>query len=257
MPPVAVPARLADTSGSPRSRGAGVPGFQPVEPRSRESAAPPGPKHEMDLELSDFLPRIAPQLLHDGPHADATKLTFDIAELAERMARGQTSIRLAEIYRRVPEIFRDEISASDETESRFPWQKVMRMLAGARAVPAASGSGGLTAAAAAALAETFRNRRVARNPIPGFGEAADSRAMPSPEAAENGSEPESAANSPFPDDEKLTREELLRTRDAMRAQFRRARGEHERQLALFAQERQKANEERQRPDTKRPRANHK
>ena len=255
VPPVTVPARLADTAGSPRSRDAGLPAFQPVEPRLRESAAHPEPKHEMQLELSDFLPRIAPQLLHDGPHADATKLTFDIAELAERIARGQTTIRLAEIYRRVPEIFREEIPAYDEAEIRFPWQKVMRMLAGACAVPAAPVSGGLTAAGAAALAETFRNRRVARNPILGFGEATDSRATPSPEAAENGSEPGSAAaelaagaapNSPLPDDEKLTREELLRTRDAMRAQFRRVRGEHERQLALFAQERQKTNGERQR-----------
>ncbi|KAB2645398.1 MAG: hypothetical protein DVB27_10325 [Verrucomicrobia bacterium] len=109
-PPAGVPARPArpaETSGSPRARGTGMPGFQPVEP----------------------------QLLHEGPPADSTKLTCDIAELAERIARGQTGIRLTEIYRRVPEIFRDEIPPCDETEIRFPGQKMMRMLAGARAVP--------------------------------------------------------------------------------------------------------------------------
>ena len=134
-PPAGVPARPADTSGSPRSRGTGMPGFPPVEPLLPARPAQRGPKHEMHLELSDFLPRIAPQLLHEGPPADSTKLTCDIAELAERIARGQTGIRLTEIYRRVPEIFRDEIPASDETEIRFPGQKMMRMLAGARAVP--------------------------------------------------------------------------------------------------------------------------
>jgi len=112
---------------------AGVPGFQPVEPLLPASPAQRGPKHEMHLELSDFLPRIAPQLLHEGPPADSTKLTCDITELAERIARGQTGIRLTEIYRRVPEIFRDEIPPCDETEIRFPGQKMMRMLARARA----------------------------------------------------------------------------------------------------------------------------
>ena len=56
-PPAGVPARPADTSGSPRSRGTGIPGFQPVEPLL---PAQRGPKHEMHRELSDFLPRIAP-----------------------------------------------------------------------------------------------------------------------------------------------------------------------------------------------------
>ena len=215
-----------------------------------------GPKHEMHLELSDFLPRIAPQLLHEGPHADSTKLTFEIAELAERIAGGQTGIRLTEIYRRVPEIFRDEIPPSDETEIRFPWQKMMRMLAGARAVPDASVSSGLTAAAAEALAETFRNRRAARSGFPGTGSATSPEAPEDePESASASSEPSAdranpgagtGANSPLPDNDMLTHEELLRTRDVLRAQFQRARGEHERQLALFAKERQQVNEERQR-----------
>jgi chromosome segregation ATPase len=245
--PEVVPARLLDPAETAHSRGPGVLGFQPVEPLPRGTATPRGPKHELHLELGDFLPRIAPTLLHDGPHADSTKLTFDVADLAERIARGQTGMRLTEIYRRVPEIFREELPESDETEIRFPWQKVLRMLANARTVPAAADSTGLTAAAADALAETFRNRRTGRNPIPESG----ATTSPDEHEGESGADSEDSgtgatSNSPLPDDAKLTREELLRTRDAMRAQFRRAKTEHDRKMALFAQEREQANEERQR-----------
>jgi len=243
-----------------------VASFLPAEPQPR----PVETKHDIELELGDFLPRIQPQLLHAGPHQAGTRLSFEIGELADRIARGQTSIRLAEIYRRAPEVFREEVLASDETEIRFPWQKVMRMLAGARALPSSAvPPGGLSPEAAAALAEKLRNRRAARNIIPGLSEltgapqplgAAPQRA---PEeaaarapvaAAETGERPpvlspadsDGMLNSPLLDDEKLTREELLRARDAMRAQLRRAKGEHERQVKIFAQERQQAVEERQR-----------
>lgn len=257
--PVApVPARLTDTEKDARPR-TEVP---PPTMASPGSPARSGPKHEIHLELGDFLPRITTGLLHDGPHADSTKLTFDIAELAERIARGQTSIRLAEIYRRAPEIFREEVPASDETEIRFPWQKVLRLLAAARAVPATSTNTGLTAEAADALAETLRSRRDARGSFPGADKLAGRRASVSPGAPDHaGTSDADAAEfdnhwaaspagtppaSALPDEDNLTREELLRTRDAMRAQFRRAKNEHERQVALFAQERQKANEEKQR-----------
>ncbi|MCE9610019.1 MAG: hypothetical protein K8R23_07395 [Chthoniobacter sp.] len=240
--------------------------FLPAEPLPRTVET----KHDIELELGDFLPRILPQLLHAGPHQAGTKLAFDIGELADRIARGQTSIRLSEIYRRAPEVFREEVLASDETEIRFPWQKVMRMLAGARAVPSSSAlPGGLTPEAAAALAEKLRNRRAARNIVPGLGEitgtpepaedvppqapegAAASMPAVAAQAAElppviSAADSDAALHSPLLDDEKLTREELLRARDAMRAQLRRAKGEHERQVKIFAQERQRAVEERQR-----------
>ena len=252
LSPAAVPPRLAEAPGNARPRAAGV---LPTEPPPRGSAPRNEPKHELQLELSDFLPRIAPALLHAGPHEGSAKLTFDIAELAERIARGQTSIRLAEIYRRAPEVFREEIYASDETEVRFPWQKVLRMLASARAVPTTVADDGLTPAAADVLAETLRSRRAARNLIPGSNEPARKAAIgesgtgsQDEDAPPCGANPdgEAAPNSPLIDDETLTHEELIRARDAMRAQLRRARGEQERQLTVFAQERQKTTEERQR-----------
>ena len=139
-------------------------------PPAAPPAAPEG-KHEILLELGDFLPRIPKQLLHDGPHDLTARLVFDIADLADRIARGQTTILLTEIHRRAPEIFREEILASNDTEVRFPWQKVMRMLADARtATPTAPLPGGLTPDAAESLAEKLRNRRAVRNIIPGMAE---------------------------------------------------------------------------------------
>ena len=50
-------------------------------PETPAPAAPaPDEKHEILLDLGDFLPRIPKQKLHDGPHDTASKLKFDIAE---------------------------------------------------------------------------------------------------------------------------------------------------------------------------------
>ena len=234
-------------------------------------ALPPAPvshgKHEIILELSDFLPRIPKEFLHDGPHALETRLSFDVAELADRIARGLTTIHLTEIHRRAPEIFREEILSSDDTEIRFPWKKVMKMLADARTQPV---SEGLSADAAAALAAKVRDRRAVRNILPGQAEAGGPAApAPAPAPAANPARPApvipdmrivatdgaialsantggTTLNSPIQDDDKLSREELLRSREAMRAQLARSRGEFERQLAVSAQEKKHIAEERER-----------
>ena len=249
------------------------------------SAASAEGKHQIQLELGDFLPRIPKQLLHDGPHDPGTKLLFDIADLANRIAHGQTTIPLTEIHRRTPEIFREETLPSDETEVRFPWQKVVRMLAGACAAPtAAPRADGLTQAAAELLGEKLRNHRTVRDVNPGrihisgtphpvppapVSEAPVVKEEPATPAAEvrsvapavirdmrvyaaDGTIALSAMtavttlNFPLQDDDKLSREELLRSREAMRAQLARAKGEFERQLAAMAQERKNLAEERAR-----------
>ena len=245
-------------------------------------------KHEILLEVSDFLPRIRKELLHDGPHDPESKLRFDVAELADRIGRGETTIRLTEIHRRAPEIFCQEILASDKTAVRFPWQKVAHLLAAARTMPSqGSRAEGLTHAGAEYLAERLRSYRAALDITPA---KAETSGIPHPVPAPapllkvgwntpggpptakppaswrrpapgvHGKRkilPEGAltlsvnttgtARKPPPyDDDKLSREELLRAREALRAQLARTKSEFARQLAAAWQERQKIGVERER-----------
>ena len=84
--------------------------------------------NELRLELGDFLHRIPAHLLLTGPHDLKAELRFDIGDLSERIAKGQTTISLAEIYRRAPSIFRGEVLESDNIEVRFPWQKLAKLV---------------------------------------------------------------------------------------------------------------------------------
>src|SRR5688500_8829213 len=95
-------------------------------PETREAASAPAPAPApsrrdeiVTFELADFLPRIPEQLLGKGPFDPKLPLTFELGELSARIARGQTTLSLAEIYRRVPHLFRGEIRESDNIEIRF------------------------------------------------------------------------------------------------------------------------------------------
>jgi chromosome segregation ATPase len=123
-------------------------------------------EHELKLELGDFLHRIPAHLLLPGPHDLKTELFFDMGELATKIANGQTTLPLAEIYRRVPTIFRGQILESDNLEIRFPWQKLARLVG----MPN-SGTGG---AADTALAEKIRSKM----PSPPPPESTDSAVKP-------------------------------------------------------------------------------
>ncbi|MEO8351787.1 MAG: hypothetical protein ABI680_08645 [Chthoniobacteraceae bacterium] len=106
--------------------------------------------------LGDFLARIPERLLAPGPHDEALELAFDVQDLSARIARGQTTVRLTEIYRRVPEIFRHEISDSDATEIRFPWQKLLDLV---KAATSAAPRPELSDAAAESLGRKLRERK--------------------------------------------------------------------------------------------------
>ena len=229
------------------------------------------------------------QLLHGDPHNTESRLKFDIAELADRIARGATTIPLTEIHRRAPEIFREEILASNKTEVRFPWQKMMRMLADARTAPGLAPSAtGLTPAAAVSLAERLRHEQATRRSIPAQAKTNGTpQPVPAPAPARNvvrnisGGPPTSehpasppAAAPAFPemrivaadgalalpplktsgttlnpppqDDDNLSHEELLRSREAIRAQLARMKGEFARHLAAAVEARQRNAEERAR-----------
>ncbi len=245
-------------------------------------------KHEILLEVGDFLPRIPKELLHDGPHDTELKLRFDVAELADRIGRGETTIRLTEIQRYAPEIFREEIPASNKTAVRFPWQKVAHLLAAARTMPSlGSRAEGLTHAGAEFLAERLRAYRAAGNTVPGVAQTGGMlqpvpAPVPAPKVDGNTSGgsltagipaslrrpapaapgmrkvlPEgaltmsadttgTARKPPLYDGEKLSIEELLRSREALRAQLARTKSEFARQLAIAWEERQKIGVERER-----------
>ncbi len=266
---------------------------------------------DLVLELGDFLHRIPHQLLKGGAHDTQLPLHFDLGEVADRVARGETTIPLTELYRRVPQIFQNEILPSDNVDIRFPWQKVIQMINAS-----AAASHGAAAGVTESLAHRLRSRRgVARNI--GNGQPADARAtsgakqpaakqvswfkrpgatdsplgpkpagaplvpasptpaglqttLPAraPEARVAASMPAAKHSEPVPatskplaaglpkevdltippivDDPRLSREEILRAREAAVLQLARVRGEYERQIALLHQERKTAFDHRDR-----------
>ncbi len=257
------PGRKSDAPKPTTAAAAAPSGFSPdlklqaPEKKAPEQAPPASaPQHEVTLELGDFLNRLPPQMLIAEKCDPATPVTFDIPELAERIARGQTMIPLVEIYRRVPAIFREQVLPSDGTEVRFPWQKVMKLLSAYKAAPGGGGGSapGLSSAAAESLSEKLRTRRAVRNIIPGG-------AVPSAPSAEPpaAASPKPAASAPpiikalefnIPalspeEDQRMTKEEILRDRDNLRNLISRAKGEFERQLAVSDQQRKILADERE------------
>lgn len=131
-------------------------------PQARESPPPARRDEVVSFELADFLPRIPEQLLGKGPFDPKLPLTFELGELSTRIARGQTTLSLAEVYRRVPHVFRGEIRESDNIEIRFPWQKLLELV---KAADSSKPGTGLSETAAEALAQKLRSRK--RNIGPG------------------------------------------------------------------------------------------
>jgi hypothetical protein len=113
---------------------------------------------DIRLELGDFLHRIPAQLLLPGPHDLKAELRFEIRELSKRIASGNTTINLAEIYLRVPQIFRAEVLEGDNVEIRFPWQKIAKLVTGVKKDPGTEG----TQAAEPALADKLRAKKTAK-----------------------------------------------------------------------------------------------
>ncbi len=255
-------------------------------PKKEKAAEPaPGDEGEMTLDLGDFLRRIPQAQLKPGTHDPKTPLKFNLSELAERIARGHTTIPLHEVYKRVPDIFAREIPAGDQTEIRFPWQKVMKLLA---EVANATPTSGLSPQSAETLAEKLKSRRAVRNIVPGQAGTAEMKAAadaktksgretrlksgiePVPKKPTEGSTPAvplAPATAPLrppaagvpvatpepslelssaADDENATRDDLIKARDAARLAAARVKGDYERQLAAALQDRKILAEERDR-----------
>src|SRR5688572_32934525 len=86
-------------------------------------------KHEViALCLGDIIDRLPAALLAPGEHDPSKPLTFQIADIAKRIAEGRPDIELTDVYRQMPSIFAGPIKASDGLRIRFPWQKLVEMI---------------------------------------------------------------------------------------------------------------------------------
>ena len=143
----------AEAASGKKTEAKGAPGSDLSSPSG--SKKPGTNDNDLRLELGDFLHRIPAHLLLAGPHDLKSELRFDIADLSAKISKGQTTISLAEIYRRVPTIFRGEILDSDNIEVRFPWQKLAKL------VNLAKPDGQPADSATPALAEKLRAKKPA------------------------------------------------------------------------------------------------
>lgn len=115
---------------------AAAPAYSPDVKNKPTPPTPPTPQKrspdELVLELGDFLHRIPAAVLAPGPHDLRYELRFEIAALSRQINKGQTTILLSEIYKRCPHIFKGELGSAAETEIRFPWQKLAKLVSLAR-----------------------------------------------------------------------------------------------------------------------------
>ncbi len=126
------------------------------------------------LRLGDFLDRIPAELLDAGAHDRSMPMPFDLAALSERIGRGDTTIRLTEVYRRMPDVFRPDAVIGQERVIPFPWKKVLAMMQDVRA---GADDAGITRLGVDALAVRFKARKLRQPskvaPVPGTAGDAD------------------------------------------------------------------------------------
>ena len=117
------------------------------------------PAEMLTLTLGDFLDRIPGKYLDGKEHDPSSPLPFDLAALSERLGRGDSTIPVSEIFRRIPDVFRADAVIAADLSIRFPWRKVLAMVTQAR--QGAAGSG-LTANGAETLALKLKARKFRR-----------------------------------------------------------------------------------------------
>jgi hypothetical protein len=107
----------------------GAPSYGAVAPGAPSGGVPSGGAPGLALELGDFLNRIPPGALREGPHDPTLKIDFDLAWLETRIQQRDSTVPLSELYARAPHIFRDAELANSDVPVRLPYLKVTRMLA--------------------------------------------------------------------------------------------------------------------------------
>ena len=198
LEPVRMPAAVARAI-APAWHAAGA--AFPQKARSTTPAERPTATEIITLRLGDFIDRIPADLLDPGKHDRFIPMPFDLSALSERIGRGDTSIRLTELYRRMPDVFRMNAVIRPDRMIPFPWIKVLAM------IDKASAGGldaGITREGVELLARKFkarRNRQPAAAPVAAgdagigrpWGSAASSKA---PAPLSLGEKPEGSESAP-------------------------------------------------------------
>ena len=140
-------------------------------PQKQRAAAPAersAAAEIITLRLGDFLDRIPPELLDAGTHDRLIPMPFDLASLSERIGRGDSTIRLTEVYRRMPDVFRTDAVIRQDRVIPFPWKRVLAMIQEANAGAA---DGGITRSGMEMLVQKFKARKLRQPsktaPVPG------------------------------------------------------------------------------------------
>ena len=129
----------------------------PQKQRASALADRPAATEMVTLRLGDFLDRIPAELLDEGAHDRSIPMPFDLSALSERIGRGDTTIRLTEVYRRMPDVFRPNAVIGQDRMIPFPWKKVLAMIQEAKAGGA---DGGITPSGVEMLAVKFKARKL-------------------------------------------------------------------------------------------------
>ena len=135
----------------------------PQKQRSPLPAGRPGAKEMITLRLGDFLDRIPADMLDPGTHDRMIPMPFDLFALSERIGRGDTTIRLAEIFRLMPDVFRANAVIRHDRVISFPWEKVLTMI---REAYSGGSDAGISRAGVEMLVRKFKARK-SRNPATG------------------------------------------------------------------------------------------
>lgn len=173
----------------------------PQKARATTPAERPTATEIITLRLGDFIDRIPGDLLDPGKHDRFIPMPFDLSAISERIGRGDTTIRLTELFRLMPDVFRMNAVIRPDRVIPFPWIKVLAM------IDKGSAGGldaGITREGVQMLARKFKARRIRQKvpvaPVPAgdvgmghpWGSAASGEAPAPLSLVEKPEEPESA-----------------------------------------------------------------
>ena len=133
----------------------------PQKPRTPALADRALPTEMVTLRLGDFLDHLPSELLETGSPDRSIPMPFELSSLSERIGRGDAMIRLTEVYRRMPDIFRSDAAINPDRTIPFPWKKVLAMI---REAKAGAADGGISPTGVEALAQKFKARKQ-RQPV--------------------------------------------------------------------------------------------
>ena len=100
---------------------------QPQSKRSAQSLE--SVPDQIELELRHFLHRIPPEFLNQGEPDLSRLLKFKTSEIMTLIAQGKIMIPVSVIAGQMPDLFSVKISAENDVQVFFPWQRVADLIA--------------------------------------------------------------------------------------------------------------------------------